>query len=93
MMFGLFKKKRRFKDTWILVKLSEYGELLNVDHKKIVIMYGDTPIKELPYCDERLEQLKEKYPVVISLESGFERPPYNILIMNRFEFSRLGFGD
>jgi len=87
------KRKREFRDTWVLVKLSEYGELLNVDHKKIVIMYGDVPLKELPYSDERLEQLREKYPVVVSLESSFERPPYNILIMNRFEFGRLGLGD
>jgi len=86
-------KKRDFKDTWVLVKLSEYGELLNVDHKKIVIMYGNVPLKELPYSDERLEQLREKYPIVVSLESSFERPPYNILIMNRFEFERLGLGD
>ena len=84
------KKKKEFNKIWVMVRLSEAGNDLNVDHRKISIMYGNNEIETYDYSEELLNQLKEKYPVIFNLKSDFEERPFDILISNRFELGRLG---
>ena len=87
------KKKPMFNKTWIMVKLSDFGELLNVDHRKIVIMRGNIKTQEMDYSDELLRQLSEKYPVIFNISSSFDERPYDIIVSNRFELGRLGISE